>query len=342
MMSLSSVTVAVVASVLPYLVSAAGLNEAAHAAGLEYFGTGVDNPALADPPYLVGLNNVADFGSITIGNAQKWENSEPTQGNFDFSDGDILADLADANGQLLRCHTLIWHYQLPSWVWGGTWTNKTLIEAMQNHITQVVSHYRGRCHHWDVLNEALNDDGTLRSSIFLQTIGEAYIPIAFAAAAAADPDAKLYYNDYGIEYGGDKLNGVKYIIDLIRAYGGKIDGVGFQGHFWAYSVPDKDYLKGVLKSAVAFDVEVAYTEVDDNIELPADSNELAQQATEYQNIVEACVETEGCVGITIWDWTDKYSWIPDVFPGRGAALPWDENYSKKPAYWGILEGFSGN
>jgi endo-1,4-beta-xylanase len=232
---------------------------------------------------------------------------------------------------------------------------------MKNHITNVVNHYKGKCYAWDVVNEgsssiyqsivlpkltslniALNEDGTYRNSIFYQTIGPAYIPIAFATAAAADPSVKLYYNDYNIENSGAKATAAQNIVKMIKAYGAKVDGVGLQGHFVLGSTPSQSALTSVLKGYTALGVEVAYTELDIRMQLPSTDAKLAQQATEYQNVAAACVGTPGCVGVTIWDWTDKYSWVPSVFQGYGAALPWDENYVKKPAYNGILAGLGAS
>ena len=174
-----------------------GLNTAAKAFGKLYFGTATDNNEITDSEYLPILSDTSEFGQITPGNALKWDTIEPSRGTFNYAKGDELVDLAMKNGQLVRCHTLVWYNQLPSWVTNGGFDNATLIEILQNHITEEVTHYKGKCYAWDVVNEAISDDSgaPLRDNIFLSTIGEAYIPIAFAAAAAADPDAKLYYND---------------------------------------------------------------------------------------------------------------------------------------------------
>lgn len=254
----------------------------------------------------------------------------------------MIADLAETNGQLLRCHTLVWYNQLPSWVESGTWTNETLTEVLRNHITNVVEHYKGQCYAWDVVNEAVNDDGTWRENIFYNTIGPSYIPIAFEAAAAADPDAKLYYNDYNIEYSGDKADLALEIVKSVQDSGAKIDGVGAQGHFISGSMPDRSDIKQTLATYTDLGLEVAFTEVDIRMELPSTDEKLAQQSTDYHEATLACVETENCIGFTIWDYTDKYSWVPDTFPGTGAALPWDEDLNKKPAYDGILTALGGD
>ncbi|KAJ5374497.1 Glycoside hydrolase superfamily [Penicillium concentricum] len=326
------------ASVLPQLTQGAGLHNAAVAKGKLYFGSATDNPELTDAPYLAQLSNTDDFGQITPGNAQKWDSIEPSQNTFSYTKGDVVANLAAANGQKLRCHTLVWHSQLPNWVSSGTWTNATLIAAMKNHITNVVTHYKGKCYAWDVANEALNEDGTYRNSVFYQTIGEAYLPIAFAAAAAADPDAKLYYNDYNIESPGAKSTGAQRIVKLVQQYGAKIDGVGLQAHFIVGSTPSQSAQTSNLAAITALGVEVAYTELDIRMTLPSTAALLAKQSTDYQNTVAACMANAKCVGITIWDYTDKYSWVPSTFAGQGDALPWDANLVKKPAYAGILAG----
>ncbi|KAK1147529.1 hypothetical protein N8T08_000871 [Aspergillus melleus] len=341
MVHLPSITAALAVGALP-LASAAGLHEAAVAKGLKYFGTATDNPELTDVPYVTQLNNTKDFGQITPGNSMKWDSTEPSQNSFSFAKGDVIADLAEANDQVLRCHNLVWHQQLPNWVTSGSWTNATLTAALKNHITNVVKHYKGRCYAWDVVNEALNEDGSYRENVFYKTIGEAYLPIAFAAAAAADSDVKLYYNDYNIEWAGNKASGALKIVKLIQSYGVKIDGVGLQGHFTVGNTPGKNDLASTLKTYTALGVEVAYTEIDVRMETPATDAKLAQQSTDYQNLVQACVETSKCVGFTIWDWTDKYSWVPSTFPGQGAALPWDEDLNKKPAYAGLLKGLGGS
>ncbi|KAJ5779838.1 hypothetical protein N7457_007558 [Penicillium paradoxum] len=340
MVHLSPIALAL-ASILPQLTQGAGLHSAAVAKGKLYFGSATDNPELTDTAYLAQLSNTDEFGQITPGNAQKWDAIEPSQNTFTYTNGDTVASLAAQNGQKLRCHTLVWHSQLPSWVSSGTWTNATLIAAMKNHITNVVTHYKGKCYAWDVANEALNEDGTYRDSVFYQTIGEAYLPIAFATAAAADPDAKLYYNDYNIESPGSKSTGAQRIVKLVQQYGAKIDGVGLQAHFIVGSTPSQSAQTTNLAAFTDLGVEVAYTELDIRMTLPSTDALLAQQSTDYRNSVAACVANTKCVGVTIWDYTDKYSWVPNTFSGQGAACPWDENLVKKPAYDGILAALDG-
>ncbi|KAJ0159725.1 Endo-1,4-beta-xylanase 1, partial [Colletotrichum tanaceti] len=315
----------------------ANLHELALAAGKKYFGTATDNSELADAAYVEMLKDGAMFGQLTPGNGQKWQFTEKSQGVFSYAGGDEIAALAEANGQLLRCHTLVWHSQLPAWVSSGTWTREQLTAVVDAHVANVAGHYRGRCYAWDVVNEALNEDGTYRDSVFHKVLGTDFIPVAFKAAAAADPDAKLYYNDYNIELPGAKQKEVLNIIKTVRDAGARIDGLGLQAHLIVGSAGSRSALAAVLTSYVDAGVtEVAYTELDIRHKaVPADQAAQQQQAADYVSVVGACLDVPECVGVTIWDFTDKYSWIPSVFPGTGEALPWDESLKPKPAYTSI-------
>lgn len=199
---------------------------------------------------------------------------------------------------------------------------------------------------------ALNEDGTYRESVWYTTIGEAYIPLAFRfAATAAGPAAKLFYNDYNLEYGAatPKALGAARIVQLVQAYGGgaRIDGVGLQGHMTseptgsqAVATPPQDVLEGVLGLYTGLGVDVAYTELDVRFETPATPEKLEAQAGAYARLVGSCMNTARCVGFTLWGVSDRYSWIPGVFPAEGAALVWDEGFVKKPAYQAILDTIS--
>ncbi|KAI1268418.1 carbohydrate-binding module family 1 protein [Xylariaceae sp. FL1019] len=331
--------------VLP--VASAQLNELAKAAGKLYFGSATDNGELSDTAYVAILENSTEFGQITPGNTQKWQcmlspYSSPQSclsswDTFDYTEGDVIASFAEENGQILRCHNLVWYNQLPSWVSSGTWTVDTLTAVLNAHIASEVEHYKGQCYAWDVVNEALNDDATYRSNVFYEVLGTDYIPIAFQAAGDADPDAKLYYNDYNIESTGAKQAATVAIVTLIQDAGARIDGVGLQGHFIVGSTPSQSSIEAAMNSYITAGAsEVAITELDIRFSsLPATTDGLAQQATDYATVTEACLAVSECVGITIWDFTDKYSWIPSTFSGQGAALPYDENYSKKPAWTAI-------
>ncbi|KAI9147452.1 Endo-1,4-beta-xylanase A [Paramyrothecium foliicola] len=289
------------------------------------------------------INNKNEIGSITPENAMKWDAIQPSRGQFNWGSADQHANYATQRGYQLRCHTLVWYSQLPQWVSNGQWNNQTLQQVMQAHINAVVGRYKGRCTHWDVVNEALNEDGTYRDNVFLRVIGEAYIPIAFRMALAADPNTKLYYNDYNLEYGGAKTQGAIRIVKLVKSYGVRIDGVGLQGHMVTESTPTqstptpaREVMAAVLQSYADLGVDVAYTEVDIRMRTPANTQKLQQHADAYARLIGSCMDVERCVGITVWGISDRYSWVPGTFNGEGSALLWNENFQKKPAYTSTL------
>ncbi|KAG9377939.1 Beta-xylanase [Pyrenophora tritici-repentis] len=322
---------------------AAQLNPAIRARGRSYVGTSL---TIRNDATEQGIIKSTEFGSITPENAMKWDATEPSQGAFTFSSADAVANFATANNKELRCHTLVWYSQLPSWV-SQINNNATLISVMQNHITTLVTRYKGKCTHWDVVNEALNEDGTYRNDVFLRVIGEAYIPVAFKMAAAADPNAKLYYNDYNLEDGGAKHAGAMKIVKLVQSYGVKINGVGFQAHLASEStasagpLPSLAVLTKSLQDVANLGVDVAYTELDIRCTLPATSAKLAVAATAWARVAQSCLNVKQCVGITLWGVSDKYSWIPGIFKTEGSALLWDANFAKKPAYTSFLNVLNG-
>lgn len=164
------------------------------------------------------------------------------------------------------------------------WTADALSSVIVNHVTNVVKHYKGKCYAWDVVNEALNEDGTYRESIFYTTLGEEYIKLAFSTAAKVDPDVKLYYNDYNLESPGNKSAGALRIVKLLKDAGIKIDGVGMQAHFVASGAPSLDQQIAVIDSYAALGVEVAYTELDVRIDLPLNDTNLEWQKQAYTNV----------------------------------------------------------
>ncbi|KAM5360655.1 hypothetical protein ACJZ2D_013615 [Fusarium nematophilum] len=299
----------------------AQLHSLAQAAGLKYFGTAVDNGYLSDAAYKALADDASEFGQVVPENGQKWDSTEPSRGSFSYEKADVVPDLAKKNGQVLRCHALTWHSQLPSWVSGGSFSAEELQSIIEAHIANVVGHYKGDCYAWDVVNEAIGDDGNWRDSVFYQTLGTDYLAISFNAAKKADPAAKLYYNDYNLEANGAKTDRAVELVKLVQDTGAPIDGVGFQGHLIVGSTPSRSELVTVLERFTALDVEVAYTEVDiRHSSVPASEAALKTQGDDYANVVGSCLDVEGCVGVTIWGISDKYSWVPDTVSGPQTTL----------------------
>ncbi|KAI0342689.1 endo-1,4-beta-xylanase A precursor [Trametopsis cervina] len=340
----------------PQSTSTAKLHTLAKSKGKLYFGTATDNPELTTVPYTTNLDDNTMFGQITAANSMKWDATEPAQGQFTFGGADQIANLAKANGQLLRGHNCVWHNQLPSWVSSGTFTAAQLTSILQNHCSTLVSRYKvvrlaisvHRCHTetcsrisdaWDVVNEPFNDDGTFGSDVFLTVLGTSYISIALNAARQADPAAKLYINEFNIEFPGAKSTAMQNLVRSLKQSNVPIDGIGLQSHFIVGETPSQSSMVQNMNAFVALGVEVAITELDVRMTLPSTPALLAQQKTDYTTVISACQAVSKCVGITVWDWTDKFSWVPGAFAGQGAACPWDENFVKKPAFDGIAIGF---
>jgi endo-1,4-beta-xylanase len=293
-------------------------------------GTAVNTDALGTDATYTGL--VAEqFNTVTPENVMKWQLVEPTQGTYDWSAADRLVAFARAHGQRVRGHTLVWHSQLPTWLTSGTFTPDQLRALLHKHITDEATHFKGQIWQWDVVNEAFNDDGTLRNTIWLQNLGPGYIADAFRWAHQADPHALLFYNDFNIEGGNPKSDAVYALVRQLRAQGVPIDGVGIQGHLGVqFSLPG-----GVPENMARFaalHLAVAVTEADVRMPMPPDGTKVAAQNAGYSTLLQACLFTSRCISFTVWGFSDKYQWVPGVFTGQGSAALYDENFVPKPAY----------
>ncbi|KAG8848184.1 hypothetical protein FRB91_011046 [Serendipita sp. 411] len=209
----------------------------------------------------------------------KWESIEATRGTFSSYSADEMMKLVQLNGLTMRGHTLVWHSQLPSWVSGGSWTNATLTDVMISHITGVMNKYKGLIHTWDVVNEAIADDGTMRQSIFYTTIGETFIDIAFKTAKSIDSKAILAINDYNIEGSGSKSTTMLNLVSRVKARGAPIEQIGIQAHLIVGSLPGG--IDALWANYAALGVSIAVTELDIRMPTPPTATKLAQQATDY-------------------------------------------------------------
>lgn len=185
--------------------------------------------------------------------------THPQKDKYDFALSDKFVAYGEKNKMFIHGHTLIWHSQLAPWM--EKIADSTEMKAfMKDHITTIVSKYKGRINSWDVVNEALNEDGTLRQSIFLKTLGEKYLVDAFKLAEKADPKVELYYNDYNIEETAKRAGAIA-LIKKIKAEGGKVDGVGIQGH-WRLQSPSIEEIEKSILEYSALGIKVAFTELD--------------------------------------------------------------------------------
>jgi endo-1,4-beta-xylanase len=281
-----------------------------------------------------------EFNQITAENAMKWDATESSDDNFNFSGADQIVNFATQNGQQVHGHTLVWHSQTPGYVQGLSAT--AMRAEMQEHINAVAGRYANNAAvvSWDVVNEAFNEDGTRRQSFWQNTMGNGYIADAFNFARAADPNARLCINDFNVEGINAKSTAMFNLVQQLRTQGVPIDCVGFQGHL-AIQFGFPNDIQQNLQRFANLGVQVRITELDIRMQLPRNATKDATQATQYRNVVTACNNVTACAGVTIWGFTDRHSWVPDTFQGEGAALIYDENYNQKPAYTAVHDALAG-
>ncbi len=207
------------------------------------------------------------FNQVVAENCMKGEVNHPEVNRFDFADGDKLADWAQQNGKILIGHCLVWHSQPPKWMFtdaeGKLVSREALIGRMYNHIMTVVTHYKGKVKGWDVVNEAIEDDGSYRQSLYYKIIGPEYIELAFQFAHEADPDVELYINDYSMSKPGKREAYCKILRNL-KAKGLRIDAIGMQSHH-GFDYPDFAEYEKSLEAFAAEGVKVMITELDMNM-----------------------------------------------------------------------------
>ncbi|KAF9257616.1 glycoside hydrolase [Marasmius fiardii PR-910] len=275
------------------------------------------------------------FSIFTPENEMKWESIEPFPNVFNFTAADEIVNFAESRRAKVRGHNFMWGNQLAPWV-NDTLSATELDRALKNHIDTIMNHYRGRLYAWDVINELISDtpNATFKDIIWTRKFGEQAMPKALTYARQADPQPKLYINDYGIEGINDKSNTLFEVAKSLKKDGVPLDGIGFQYHLTLGQVPPD--IQENLQRFADLDLDVAITELDINLRGPANETALEQQAKDYKGIVSACLAVKRCVSVTIWGVSDDHSWIP-----HGEVLPWDGEKQPKPAFFAIAEAFSG-
>lgn len=302
------------------------------------------------------------FDAITPENIMKAEVIHPEWGRYNFELADKIVDYGKKHNMEVNGHTLIWHSQLPAFV-RRMKDADSVRQFFTDHINTIAARYDGKLYSWDVVNEALNEDGTMRKSIFLQKLGDDYVVEAFRLAQKAAPHTKLYYNDYNIEQ-PRKRAGAIALIKKIQAAGVRIDGVGIQGHWRAYNVPLEDIEKSIQEFS-ALGIEVMFTELDLGV-LPnpgemtgADVNQTAaysakmnpyanglpdsmvvKQSKSYEDLFRLFLKYNNKISrVTFWGVNDGQSWLND-WPIRGRTnhpLLFDRQFKPKPAFFKVIE-----
>jgi endo-1,4-beta-xylanase len=312
------------------------LRDGARAAGKKV-GAAVQSGYLADGRYTTVL--ARHFNYLTAEYEMKWATIEPTQGVRSFAAGDNIVGYGQANGMEIKGHTLIWHGSAPGWLNGLSPAD--FRAAFETHIRAVGEHFRGRVYAWDVVNEAVADSGTgLRDTIFRQKLGDSYIADAFRLAHEADPQALLFYNDYGGEGLNAKSDRIYDLVSGLKAQGVPIDGVGLQMHVTAWNPPSDSAVASNMRRLAGLGLLVNISEMDVRIrDLPGTTqSKLDGQKSVYKSLVAACVAEPKCDAVTFWGFTDAHSWIDSQY-GADDPLLFDEQYAPKPAFYGVFDAF---
>lgn len=283
-----------------------------------------------------------EMKSLTAENAMKMEALSLGRGEYNWTDADYLVNFAAQNKIRVHGHTLLWHRALPAWVSSFEGNREEWIALMRNYIKDVVGHFKGKLSGWDVVNEAFEDNGTYRNTVWYEHIGKEYIDLAFQFAHEADPDALLFYNDYGMEYSKAKRDAICLMIKDMKQRNIPVDGIGLQMHIDMYR-PKSDFIQAI-QAAASTGVKVHISELDVAVnpekkpEMKFTANVAERQKQSYKGMSEALqsIPVAQNYGLTVWGVSDADSWLtahPD-WP-----LLFDRNYAKKSAYYGLLESF---
>ncbi|KAB2976106.1 1,4-beta-xylanase [Streptomyces sp. SS1-1] len=296
---------------------------AAAAQSGRYFGVAIASGKLGDSTYTSIANR--EFNSVTAENEMKIDATEPNRGQFNFSSADRVYNWAVQNGKQVRGHTLAWHSQQPGWM--QSLSGSSLRQAMIDHINGVMNHYKGKIAQWDVVNEAFADGSSgARRDSNLQRTGNDWIEVAFRTARAADPSAKLCYNDYNVEnWNWAKTQAMYNMVKDFKSRGVPIDCVGFQSHFNSGSPYDSNF-RTTLQNFAALGVDVAVTELDIQ----------GASSSTYAAVVNDCLAVSRCLGVTVWGVRDSDSWRSGDTP-----LLFNNDGSKKAAYTAVLNALNG-
>jgi len=305
---------------------------------------------------------IKHFDTATSENDMKWSLIHPQPDQYNWEPADRFVDFAEKNNMVPIGHCLIWHAQVPRWTFrddsGNLLTREALLARMKDHIMSVVGRYKGRVKGWDVVNEALRNDGTLRKSRWVQIISEGseekeydFIAKAFEYAHQADPNAELYYNDYSLDTEKEKCNGAVEIVKYLKSKGLRIDGVGIQMHS-GLDYPDKESLEYSITALAATGVKVMITELDIrtrtrgyrgadisriNRQSTSDSNAVDDEtqqklAQKYAELFSVFLKHKNDISrVTFWGVYDATSWI------GGSPLLFDRNYQPKQAFDAVIE-----
>ncbi len=287
-----------------------------------------------------GQERIKDFSSVIVAeNAMKWANLRPNQRFWNWNDVDKMVEFGQENKITIKFHTLFWHNQNSSFL-SSMKTKEDATAMMDDHIKTILERYKGKIAYYDVVNEMFEEDGSFRKTIWYNLMGEDYIAHALKTARAADPDAKLYLNEYNNEnLGNAKADAMFNLVKKFVDEGVPIDGVGMQLHL-ATDLPfDKEAIRANVKRYADIGIDVSFSEVD--VRMPdrkaKDESEIKKQTEIYTALIDIAKTEPNVKTFIVWGLSDRDTWVPGTFPGYGNPCIYDNTYTKKPLYQAIKD-----
>jgi endo-1,4-beta-xylanase len=289
-----------------------------------------------DPVY--GQVMAREFNCLVSENEMKLDVIQRLRGQFDFGAAEEMMSFAARHSMKVRAVPLVWHDALPEWARDKTFPRQEALDILREHIFTVMRHFHGRVFAWDVLNEGLNDagPGLREEGPWYRSIGPDYVERAYHWAHEADPQAELFYNDYGMDGTSDKADRCcRWIKELLRR-GLPIHGVGLQFHVQMDKNPDPSEVMQNIRRFNDLGLVVHITELDVWLPRKAVAADFRQQAVIYRGVFEAALAAPKCPAVVLWGFSDRYSWVPGISKGAyDHALVFDNDYRPKPAYEAI-------
>lgn len=315
---------------------------------------------VAVPAWRIDLNDdnqditrtiYSNFNMVVAENEMKIDALQPNRGEFNFYSADQLTAFAARHGMDVRGHTLVWHSQVPAWISADGkkndkgYSRAEMLQIMKDHITTVMTHFKGKVTEWDVVNECLDDDQsairtnpsgyTLRKSVWLAAIGDDYLDSAFVYAHRADPEARLYINDYGVEMTGSAKTQAYYnLVKQLQKRGAPIDGVGLQCHLTVGELDSTAFANNVKRYA-ALGLNCIVTELDISIPDVGDGSVYLKQAEEYRIVTNVMLNNGHCPNLLVWGVKDDMSWR------AGEPLLFSSQLAAKPAFFAMRNAYAG-
>ena len=288
----------------------------------------------SDPRYAQTLTD--HFDAITPEWDMKWDHTEPQPGQWNFGPADAVVDYALAHGMSVHGHCLVWSQELPSWVTDGDWTKASLEAVLKQHIQTEVSHFAGRVHEWDVVNEPFNNDGSYTDNVFLRVIGPDYVSLALQWAHEADPSATLFLNDYNIDWPGPKEQAMLTLARQLLADGVPLGGIGMEEHLSLSWAPSPTQLADAMSdfASLGLKLEITESDVDTTGFDGTPAQRITAEAGVFGELASACRAQPACTRFTVWGVSDAVSWLGAAADG----LPFDADYTATPSWQAILDG----